>query len=146
MPSRSTLNHSRLTLSVEAMAIPENSPEGKTSSRGSASKNAACRRPQLVRSSATAPCLATSNACRSDLAYLHSTSRASALLNRVASYSSSRSAETQPGAHSPQETCRRTSSPNKRTTGSEVKGSRDDLQKSMYSGKSAHKNWPVFVA
>jgi hypothetical protein len=43
-----------------------------------------------MRSSATAPCLATSNASRNDLASLNSASRASALLSRVASYSSNR--------------------------------------------------------
>lgn len=46
-----------------------------------------CQRPRLMRSSATAPCVATSNASRNDLASLHPTSRASTLLNRVASYS-----------------------------------------------------------
>ena len=46
-----------------------------------------CQRPRLMRSSATAPCLATSNASRNDLANLHSASRASALLSRLASYS-----------------------------------------------------------
>jgi len=45
------------------------------------------QRPRLMRSSATAPCVATSNASRNDLASLHPTSRASTLLSRVASYS-----------------------------------------------------------
>lgn len=117
------------------MAISDNSSESKSSSRRSLSKNAACRRPQLVRSSATAPCLATSNACRSDLAHLHSSTRASALLNRVASYSSTRSGDSKSGTQSPQDACHRNSSPSKRTSSSEKIGARDDLQKSMYSGK-----------
>lgn len=116
------------------MAVSDNSGESKSSSARSLSKNAACRRPQLVRSSATAPCLATSNACRSDLAHLHSSTRASALLNRVASYSSTRSGES--GTHSPPDACRRNSSPSKRTPSSEKIGARSDLSKSMYSGKS----------
>jgi hypothetical protein len=49
-----------------------------------------CQRPRLMRSSATAPCVATSNASRNDLASLHPTSRASTLLSRVASYSQGR--------------------------------------------------------
>jgi hypothetical protein len=56
----------------------------KSSSRGSQSSH----RPKLARASATAPSLATSNASRQDLANLQST-RASTLLTRVASYSSS---------------------------------------------------------
>ena len=54
----------------------------KPSSRGSHSS----QRPKLARAAATAPSLATSNASRKDLANLQST-RASALLTRVASYS-----------------------------------------------------------
>lgn len=121
---------------LSRMAISDNSGETTPSSRRSLSKNAACRRPQLVRSSATAPCLATSNACRSDLAHLHSSPRASALLNRVASYSSTRPGQSKSGTQSPQDVCRRNSSPSKRTTSSEKIGARDDLQKSMYSSKS----------
>lgn len=49
-----------------------------------------CQRPRLMRSSATAPCVATSNASRNDLASLHPTSRALTLLSRVASYTLSR--------------------------------------------------------
>ncbi|EPE34046.1 hypothetical protein GLAREA_07059 [Glarea lozoyensis ATCC 20868] len=55
----------------------------KSSSRSSQSSS---HRPKLARASATAPSLATSNASRQDLANLQST-RASALLTRVASYS-----------------------------------------------------------
>lgn len=58
--------------------------------RGSSQGVPVCQRPRLMRSSATAPCLATSNASRNDLASLHPASRASALLSRVASYSLSR--------------------------------------------------------
>ncbi|KAG9232981.1 hypothetical protein BJ875DRAFT_60711 [Amylocarpus encephaloides] len=58
---------------------------GKSSSRCSPSKPSS-QRPKLMRASATAPSLATSNASRKDLANLQST-RASALLSRVASCS-----------------------------------------------------------
>jgi hypothetical protein len=60
-----------------------------SSSRGSSSRIQVGRRPKLMRASATAPCLATSNASRNDLASLNPTSRASVMLSRVASYSSS---------------------------------------------------------
>jgi len=46
-----------------------------------------CQRPRLMHSSATAPCVATSNASRNDLASLHPSPRASTLLSRMASYS-----------------------------------------------------------
>lgn len=62
------------------------SSEGKSASRP-ISRTSACRRPKLMRSSATAPSIATSNACRVDLAYLHPSSRATAILSRVASSS-----------------------------------------------------------
>lgn len=65
--------------------------------RGSSRGFPVCQRPRLMRSSATAPCLATSNASRNDLASLHPASRASVLLNRVASYSLSRQSHDLPG-------------------------------------------------
>lgn len=55
-------------------------------SRGSSPKSPSGRRPKLMRASATAPSLATSNASRNDLASLQS-ARAATLLTRVASYS-----------------------------------------------------------
>lgn len=52
------------------------------------SRSSSCsRRPKLMRASATAPSLATSNASRKDLASLQSSSRATTILTRVASYS-----------------------------------------------------------
>ncbi|TVY85187.1 hypothetical protein LSUE1_G000015 [Lachnellula suecica] len=56
----------------------------KSQSRGASPKSS--RRPRLMRAAATEPSLATSNASRQDLATLQS-SRAAALLTRVASYS-----------------------------------------------------------
>ncbi len=56
----------------------------KSLSRG---ESPAARRPKLMRASATAPSLATSNASRKDLATLQN-SRAATLLTRMASYSS----------------------------------------------------------
>ncbi|CAG8977389.1 hypothetical protein HYALB_00007019 [Hymenoscyphus albidus] len=55
----------------------------KSTRKGSTSSS---HRPNLIRASATAPSLATSNASRKDLSSLQS-SRATALLTRVASYS-----------------------------------------------------------
>src|SRR5436190_10295781 len=56
------------------------------SDKSSSRRSHSSQRPKLARASATAPSLATSNASRKDLANLQST-RASALLTRVASYS-----------------------------------------------------------
>lgn len=82
------------TAVVAKYSIMASSPSGTVSpniqhptSRGSSLSVPACRRPKLMRSSATAPCVATSNACRNDLASLHSGSGASTLLTKVASYS-----------------------------------------------------------
>src|SRR4051812_4554127 len=61
-----------------------------STSRGSQARTPVCQRPRLMRSSATAPCLATSNASRNDLASLHPASKASTLLSRMASYSLNR--------------------------------------------------------
>ncbi|PVH72667.1 hypothetical protein DL98DRAFT_595828 [Cadophora sp. DSE1049] len=58
----------------------------KSQSRNSSPKPPSARRPKLMRASATAPSLATSNASRNDLASLQS-ARAATLLTRVASYS-----------------------------------------------------------
>ncbi|CZS90772.1 uncharacterized protein RAG0_01693 [Rhynchosporium agropyri] len=58
----------------------------KSQSRNSSPKLSSSRRPKLMRASATAPSLATSNASRNDLATLHD-ARAATLLSRVASYS-----------------------------------------------------------
>ncbi|KAL2068359.1 hypothetical protein VTL71DRAFT_16457 [Oculimacula yallundae] len=58
----------------------------KSQSRNSSPKSPSGRRPKLMRASATAPSLATSNASRNDLASLES-ARAATLLTRVASYS-----------------------------------------------------------
>ncbi|KAG4410577.1 hypothetical protein IFR04_016290 [Cadophora malorum] len=58
----------------------------KSQSRNSSPKSPSARRPKLMRASATAPSLATSNASRNDLASLQS-ARAATLLTRVASYS-----------------------------------------------------------
>ena len=55
--------------------------------RGISKDRPVSRRPSLMRSSATAPCLAISNASRNDLSSIHSASKASALLSRVAAYS-----------------------------------------------------------
>lgn len=82
--------------------------EGKSASRP-ISRTSACRRPKLMRSSATAPSLATSNACRSDLAYLHPSSRATAILSRVASSSPPRADAV--NLSSSQDSCRRSMSP-----------------------------------
>jgi len=53
----------------------------------SSSRHSPTRRPKLMRASATAPSLATSNASRQDLASLQD-SRATTLLTRMANYSS----------------------------------------------------------
>ncbi|KAH7393570.1 hypothetical protein BKA64DRAFT_709909 [Cadophora sp. MPI-SDFR-AT-0126] len=58
----------------------------KSQSRNSSPKSPSARRPKLMRASATAPSLATSNASRNDLASLQS-ARAATLLTRMASYS-----------------------------------------------------------
>ncbi|KAK0099653.1 hypothetical protein ONS95_013453 [Cadophora gregata] len=58
----------------------------KSQSRNPSPKSPSGRRPKLMRASATAPSLATSNASRNDLASLQS-ARATTLLERVASYS-----------------------------------------------------------
>ncbi|PQE16589.1 heterogeneous nuclear ribonucleo g protein [Rutstroemia sp. NJR-2017a WRK4] len=57
----------------------------KTQTRGSCPKVSS--RPKLMRAHATAPSLATGNASRKDLASLQSSSRATTILTRVASYS-----------------------------------------------------------
>jgi len=60
-----------------------------STTRNSSSKSTPTRRPKLMRASATAPSLATSNASRKDLALAGlQNSRAATLLTRVASYSS----------------------------------------------------------
>lgn len=60
-----------------------------STTRNSSPKSPATRRPKLMRASATAPSLATSNASRKDLALAgFQNSRAATLLTRVASYSS----------------------------------------------------------
>jgi hypothetical protein len=62
-------------------------PSSQSPLRGSPPRTSVCHRPKLMRSSATAPCVATSNASRNDMVSL---SRASTLLNRVALYSLTR--------------------------------------------------------
>lgn len=60
-----------------------------TTRSSSPSRKTPTRRPKLMRASATAPSLATSNASRKDLALAgFQNSRAATLLTRVASYSS----------------------------------------------------------
>jgi hypothetical protein len=112
------------------------SSESKPPSRGSSPRSSACHRPKLMRSSATAPCLATSNACRNDLAYLHSTSRATALLSRVASYSTSRP-DRENKLRPPQENCCRSASPRGGRTIRDLSDSPEEQKKNIYTGEIA---------
>jgi len=67
----------------------------KSQTRAMSPKTSATRRPKLMRASATAPAVATSNASRQDLASLQNShnSRAATLLTTLASYSTHHSYE-----------------------------------------------------
>lgn len=78
------------------MAVDESSSQSSRS-RTSSPKVATRRRPELTRSSATAPSLVTSTVSRNDLAYLKSSPRATMLLSRMASYSHGREVKRRTG-------------------------------------------------
>ncbi|OBT78547.1 hypothetical protein VF21_01016 [Pseudogymnoascus sp. 05NY08] len=104
--------------------------EGKSASRP-ISRTSTCRRPKLMRSSATAPSLATSNACRSDLAYLHPSSRATAILSRVASSSPPRTDAVR--LSSSQDSCRRSVSPRRTVSDHGFSNTVEEQKESMYT-------------
>lgn len=106
--------------------------EGKSASRP-ISRTSACRRPKLMRSSATAPSLATSNACRSDLAYLHPSSRATAILSRVASSSPPRTDAV--SLSSSQDSCRRSVSPRRTVSDHGFSNTVEEQKESIYTCK-----------
>jgi hypothetical protein len=109
------------------------SSDGKSASR-QISRTSACRRPKLMRSSATAPSLATSNACRSDLAYLHPSSRATTILSRVASYSPPRTDHVV-SLSAPQDNRGRSVSPRRAGMDHDFSDTVEEQKESMYTGR-----------
>jgi hypothetical protein len=73
-----------------SLSAPAKAPAHSPSTRGSSPRSPPCRRPKLMRSSATAPSVVISTASRNDLSSYNPMSMASTLLSRVASYSGPR--------------------------------------------------------
>ncbi|KFY64500.1 hypothetical protein V496_03228 [Pseudogymnoascus sp. VKM F-4515 (FW-2607)] len=95
-----------------------------------------------MRSSATAPSLATSNACRSDLAYLHPSSRATAILSRVASSSPPRTDAV--SLSSSQDSCRRSVSPRRTVSDHGFSNTVEEQKDSIYTSQCLYFSFPSF--
>ncbi|KFY04867.1 hypothetical protein O988_00466 [Pseudogymnoascus sp. VKM F-3808] len=94
-----------------------------------------------MRSSATAPSIATSNACRVDLAYLHPSSRATAILSRVASSSPPR-ADTV--SLSSSQDSRRSVSPRRAGSDHGFSNTVEEQKESIYASQCLYFSFPSF--